>query len=156
MGEWTLREGQGALAPRRKGQLRNNGFSRCRNSRQGFASSGSGHGKSGHRESDGAAHSSGDDGHGMGMEDKNGYRWCDPTNENHCHRCGRRNHIAARCVADMPKDIKAWILDRPGAHERSNAVHETYCDRQDCSCHDISDLEEEVSNHIGIRYEALL
>jgi hypothetical protein len=92
--------------------------------RKVFASSGSahaGHGNSGHRVSGHAAHSSGDDGHSLGMEDKNGYRWCDPTNENHCHRCGRRNHIAARCVADMPKEIKTWILDRPGAHERSNA-----------------------------------
>ncbi|KAJ7875147.1 hypothetical protein B0H14DRAFT_2568919 [Mycena olivaceomarginata] len=130
--------------------------------RKVFASSGSAHashGNSGHRASH-AAHSSSDDGHSMGMEDKNGYRWCDPTNENHCHRCGRRNHFAARCMADMPKEIKTWILDRPGAHERSNAVHETYCDRQDCSCHNISDLEEvegdQVSHHVGIRYEALL
>lgn len=34
--------------------------------------------------------------------DKDGFRWCDPTNSDHCHRCGRPNHIAAICIADMP------------------------------------------------------
>ena len=48
------------------------------------------------------------------VEDEKGNRWCDPMNENHCHRCGRIGHIAARCVYDMPDDIKSWVLDRPG------------------------------------------
>lgn len=98
-----------------------------------FASSGSGHGKSGHRNRDRAAHTSGDEGHGM--DDEKGFRWCDPTHEDHCHRCGRRNHIAARCVADMPKDIKAWVLDRPGSKERSNAIHQTYVPHPSFSTH---------------------
>ncbi|KAJ7716657.1 hypothetical protein DFH07DRAFT_715040, partial [Mycena maculata] len=38
--------------------------------------------------------------------DDKGYHWCDPTNENHCHRCGRSGHIAARCIHDMPQHIK--------------------------------------------------
>nr|GAT49568.1 predicted protein [Mycena chlorophos] len=84
--------------------------------KRAFASSGSVSGRSGNS----AAHTSGQsESHGI---DKNGYRWCDPTNENHCHRCGRTNHIAARCVADMPKDIKAWVLNRLGSDERTNMV----------------------------------
>ena len=28
-------------------------------------------------------------------KDERGYRWCDPTHDNHCHRCGHTGHIAA-------------------------------------------------------------
>jgi hypothetical protein len=41
------------------------------------------------------------------------FRWCDPTNENHCHRCGRSGHIAARCMYDMPQRVKDWIMANP-------------------------------------------
>ncbi|KAJ6458362.1 hypothetical protein C8R47DRAFT_1081747 [Mycena vitilis] len=27
-----------------------------------------------------------------------------------CHRCGRSGHVARRCVADMPDDVKAKLL----------------------------------------------
>ena len=47
------------------------------------------------------------------LEDDKGFRWCDPTNEGHCHRCGRPGHIAAFCMYSMPRDIREWILARP-------------------------------------------
>ena len=49
-----------------------------------------------------------------GVDDKKGFRWCDPTHDNHCHRCGRTGHIAAACYAEMPPEIKSWIQNRPG------------------------------------------
>lgn len=49
---------------------------------------------------------------GASREDK-GYCWCDPSNEGHCHRCGRSGHIAARCVHDMPQHVKDWVLGGP-------------------------------------------
>jgi hypothetical protein len=51
-------------------------------------------------------------GHGR---DEKGFRWCDPTNEGHCHRCGRSGHIAARCIYDMPQQIKDWVMRVPGS-----------------------------------------
>lgn len=42
--------------------------------------------------------------------DDKGYRWCDPTKEGHCHRCGRSGHIAARCIHDMPQHVKDWVM----------------------------------------------
>ena len=64
-----------------------------------------------------AAHSSGS------IEDEKGHRWCDPTNENHCHRCGRTGHIAARCIADMPPEIKTWVLSRPGRERNEISMY---------------------------------
>jgi hypothetical protein len=46
-------------------------------------------------------------------EDDKGFRWCDPTNEGHCHRCGRPGHIAARCIYDMPQVVKDWVMNPP-------------------------------------------
>lgn len=42
--------------------------------------------------------------------DVDGFRWCDPTNSDHCHRCGRPGHIAAKCFADMPQHVRDWIM----------------------------------------------
>jgi len=53
-----------------------------------------------------------------GRRDEKRYRWCDPTHENHCHRCGRTGHIAARCVIDMPPEIKEWVLRWPGGEKQ--------------------------------------
>ena len=55
-----------------------------------------------------------------GLEDNLGRRWCDPTNEDHCHRCGRRGHISARCIHDMPPDVVKWVMAHPRASERSH------------------------------------
>lgn len=76
---------------------------------------------------------------GQGRVDEKGYRWCDVTNENHCHRCGRPGHIAALCMYAMPDSIKDWIMasahrahvantydaiTQPSAHVRSaTTVH---------------------------------
>ncbi|KAJ3560336.1 hypothetical protein NP233_g10907 [Leucocoprinus birnbaumii] len=42
--------------------------------------------------------------------DSKGFRWCNPSNEGHCHRCGRAGHIAARCIFDMPQEVKDWVM----------------------------------------------
>lgn len=52
--------------------------------------------------------------------DSKGFRWCDPTHDNHCHRCGRQNHIAARCVYDMPQQVKDWVLGGPWRSEAAS------------------------------------
>jgi gag-polypeptide of LTR copia-type len=48
---------------------------------------------------------------GGGIKDEKGYRWCDTTNDHHCHRCGHTGHNTARCTADMPPEVKARILN---------------------------------------------
>lgn len=60
--------------------------------------------------------------------DSKGFRWCNPTNEGHCHRCGREGHIAARCVYNMPQEVKDWVFanSRQNSHpsqQRANAVY---------------------------------
>ena len=60
--------------------------------------------------------------------DSKGFRWCNPTNEGHCHRCGREGHIAARCMYNMPQDVKNWIVatsyqNRHPDIEKANTVH---------------------------------
>lgn len=42
-----------------------------------------------------------------------GFRWCAAVHNDQCRRCGREGHIADRCVADMPQDIKDWVLNGP-------------------------------------------
>ena len=43
-------------------------------------------------------------------KDEKGNRWCDPTNEGHCHRCGRAGHIVSCCIHNMPQQVKDWIM----------------------------------------------
>lgn len=68
--------------------------------RRGFGTGGSGYGAGG-------------SGYGS-REDEKGFRWCDPTQESACHRCGRPGHIAARCIHDMPQHVKDWVMSPPG------------------------------------------
>lgn len=56
-----------------------------------------------------------------GNVDSDGYRWCDPTNADHCHRCGRSGHIAALCIVHMPQHIKDWVMS-PGRRKGEGAV----------------------------------
>ena len=89
-----------------------------------------------------------------GRDDDRGYWWCDPTHDNHCHRCGRTGHIAPQCVTDMPLNIKSWVLSRPPllrlpekdpAHEFSHYIHvaqRSYSNSPTSSCGDISDALE--------------
>lgn len=42
--------------------------------------------------------------------DEKGYRWCDTNNGSACHRCGRRGHVAACCMRDMPQSVKDWLM----------------------------------------------
>ena len=46
-----------------------------------------------------------------GIKNEKGYHWCDTTNDHHCHRCGHTGHNGARCTADMPPEVKVWILN---------------------------------------------
>lgn len=87
--------------------LRRGGGRRYSGSGGGHSGSGSGGGQFG---SGGAG--AGDRPRAPSRDDR-GYRWCDPTNEGHCHRCGRSGHIAARCVHDMPQHVKDWVLAGP-------------------------------------------
>lgn len=45
--------------------------------------------------------------------DSKGFRWCNPVNEGHCHRCGRAGHVARLCIFDMPQHIKDWVMRGP-------------------------------------------
>jgi hypothetical protein len=42
--------------------------------------------------------------------DDKGYQWCNPSNQDACHRCGRANHIAAFCIFNMPQYVKDWVM----------------------------------------------
>ncbi|KAL1687027.1 hypothetical protein GGG16DRAFT_105315 [Schizophyllum commune] len=53
-----------------------------------------------------------------------GFRWCDPTHDSHCHCCGQKGHIAAYCIYDMPQKVKQWVMRRPTVYvsESANAA----------------------------------
>lgn len=75
--------------------------------------SGYGNGSGGGRFGSGSGQ---DSGRRAPSRDDNGYRWCDPTNEGHCHRCGHSGHIAARCIHDMPQHVKDWVMAGPSQY----------------------------------------
>ena len=67
-----------------------------------------------------------------GPIDSKGIRWCDPTADG-CHRCGRPNHVAARCMFNMPQHIKDWLMaprsrtpSPPPAHSNAAFVDQAY------------------------------
>lgn len=80
-----------------------------------------------------------------GLEDNSGRRWCDPTNEDHCHQCGCRGHIAARCIHNMPPDVVKWVMAHPRASERSHIA-----DSEEVSifCDIDSDLENMFTEEV--------
>jgi len=41
------------------------------------------------------------------------FRWCSAIAHDQCRRCGITGHIADRCIHDMPKDIKDWVMAGP-------------------------------------------
>lgn len=62
-------------------------------------------------------------GSGSGTVDGKGYRWCDPSKEGCCHRCGHQGHQAYRCIYDMPAHIKDSIMgNHPLSPHRSAAL----------------------------------
>lgn len=110
--------GETALAARRVGGDWRRGATSGR-------SHGHGHGhrdrevrKSRSREDLGSGKGSSGNSRASGFKCNRGYRWCDTTNDNHCHRCGQTGHIAARCVTKMPPEVVAWIFD---STSRSNS-----------------------------------
>jgi hypothetical protein len=52
--------------------------------------------------------------------DDKGYQWCDTSNHEACHRCGRANHIAAYCIFTMPQYVKDWVMK--GGYKTNNAA----------------------------------
>lgn len=78
-----------------------------------------------HHESKGSGHALGSDGSPV---DNKGFRWCNPTNEGACHRCGRTGHIAARCMYNMPQEVKDWILagSSQNSHDAQQRANSTY------------------------------
>lgn len=60
--------------------------------------------------------------------DSKGFRWCNPDNEGHCHRCGRPNHVARLCIFDMPQNVKDWVMQGPprasNRVESGNVIYE--------------------------------
>ncbi|KAF5345663.1 hypothetical protein D9756_011573 [Leucocoprinus leucothites] len=84
-------------------------------------SPGYGHSSSGHSSSGPSSTTS------PTLIDSKGFRWCNPTNEGHCHRCGREGHIAARCMYNMPQEVKDWIIvnskqNRHSEVQKANSV----------------------------------
>lgn len=75
-----------------------------------------------------------EDSGGGGKKDSKGYTWCDPSNEDHCFRCGRMGHFATRCTMDMPPEIKEWIKEE-SQNERSMWVrpHSSSPSSRSCS-----------------------
>ena len=71
-------------------------------------------------------------GPGNGLVDAKGYHWCDVTNGDGCHRCGRTGHIAARCMFNMPEHIKDHLMQRrstsPPPARRSNVAQSNTSD----------------------------
>lgn len=60
--------------------------------------------------------------------DSKGFRWCNPTSEKDCHRCGRSGHVAARCMYNMPQEVKDWVMAtsswNSGSHiQKANTVY---------------------------------
>lgn len=51
--------------------------------------------------------------------DQKGFQWCNPTNHEACHRCGRTNHIAAYCLFAMPQHVKDWVMQ--GGYKKHSA-----------------------------------
>ncbi|KAJ7502313.1 hypothetical protein B0H11DRAFT_664856 [Mycena galericulata] len=94
----------------------------------GAHGNGNGGGSGGNRYNGGGGHGSGGGGgsHQDHSFDDKGYHWCDPTNENHCHRCGRSGHIAARCIHDMPQHIKDWVMNGPRSERANTAIEEAH------------------------------
>jgi hypothetical protein len=52
--------------------------------------------------------------------DDKGYHWCNTSNQDACHRCGRSNHIAAFCIFTMPHYVKDWVMK--GGYKIHNAA----------------------------------
>lgn len=61
--------------------------------------------------------------------DDQGFKWCNPANDTCCHRCGRPGHIAARCVHNMPQEVREWVFNNSHsshlAQEQASAAHLT-------------------------------
>ena len=58
--------------------------------------------------------------------DTKGFRWCTPSREDCCFRCGKHGHPAWRCMYDMPQQVKDWVLQtfsKGSGSAQANIVH---------------------------------
>ena len=77
-----------------------------------------------------------------------GFRWCDPSNEGHCHRCGRSGHVAIKCIANMPQEVKDWIM--AGRHgQYANYVESSAIEVSQFASSATVDLPTPVESHLS-------
>jgi len=69
-----------------------------------------------------------------------------PPTKNHCHRCGRSGHIAARCIYDMPQHIKDWVMHN-SPRERANTVQRVHFTPSNWNDPNNSDYDSEDEFH---------
>lgn len=69
--------------------------------------------------------------------DSKGFRWCNPTNDRHCHRCGRTGHVAYLCIFDMPEEIKDWVMRGRSANFVDSGMYPTTVD-------EVADLADQM------------
>lgn len=56
--------------------------------------------------------------------DQQGNKWCCWGNEGVCFRCGREGHLSHKCIFDMPKHIKDWVIKSPNSHAQASQAFE--------------------------------
>lgn len=84
--------------------------------------------------------------------DHQGNQWCNPGKEGYCFRCGKEGHFSHKCIFDMPKHIKDWVVQggSSSSHFHSQAAQaqeEPSFDGQQFAGVSIDDLD--VSNILG-------
>ena len=75
-----------------------------------------------------------------------GFRWCDPSNEGHYHRCGRAGHIAARCIYNMPQHVKDWVLGASSFRSQSANQVESFSEQASSASHFFSAEFDAISS----------
>jgi len=76
-----------------------------------------------------------------GTVDIQGFRWCSPINEGHCFRCGRPGHVAHLCIADMPENIKDWVM-------KGRTPYSSALGREAAHFFEEVEVDSEVANNI--------
>jgi hypothetical protein len=85
---------------------------------------------------------------GSGAVDEKGFRWCDPTNDGACHRCGHLGHIAARCMYNMPQHVKDWITSSR-SHSESPSPHVNFSQEENASLVFTSTFDPDSNPNLG-------
>ena len=67
--------------------------------------------------------------------DSKGLRWCNPSIEDNCFRCGKIGHPAWRCMFDMPQHVKDWVLQNFSKGSGSGQANLVHVDPDDPGLH---------------------